>query len=271
MLSEDVEDEGSAVHDLDPHHVLQGTALRGGEVPVDDHGVRPCGRHHLRQLLGLSGAQVGGGVRVVALLDEGVQHLRAGGLGQGRELSQRGLGVLGIGGLERGSVPGRRRGGGPGGRGRPGGGQLEPHQDHLLQADLAVLDLRDVLQLGGQGGHAPGGGSCLTLQGAVVGQVVTGVVGGRGGQGGAVAGEDAVDDVLGARRLGAGTSVGGDVGVSGVVVSTVSQEESFVVCVRRSGTRLNGPAVSSGRRRRLSPSQRIRKIHMGGIVTGPRP
>ena len=62
-------------------------------------------------------------------------------------------------------------------------GQLETHQDHLLQADLPVLDLTDVLQLGGQAGHATAGGTGLTLEGAVVNTVRMLVLGGGGGQG----------------------------------------------------------------------------------------
>ena len=170
MLGEDVEDHGGAVHDLDAHHVLQGAALGGGELAVDNDRVRPDGRDHLGELLGLARAQVGGGVGVVAPLGEGVQDLAAGGGGQGGQLTQGGLGVGGA--LGRGA------------RLRGCGGQVQSHQDHPLQADLAVLDLADVLQLGAQGGGAAGRGASLALQGAGVVGLVGLVVGGGGGQGG---------------------------------------------------------------------------------------
>ena len=120
---------------------------------------------------------------MVAPLDERVEDLRAGGLGQGGELGERGLGVLGALGA-----------GGPVGRAR----QVEADEHDLLQADLAVLDLADVLQLGGQGGDAPGGGAGLALQGAVVVALAALMLGGGGGQGRAAAREDAGDDLLGA-------------------------------------------------------------------------
>ena len=44
---------------------------------------------------------VGGRIGMVALLDDGVEDLAAGGLGQGGQLAQGGAGVLGVAGLRR--------------------------------------------------------------------------------------------------------------------------------------------------------------------------
>src|SRR5699024_4613227 len=102
------------------------------------------------------------GVGVVAPLEDAVEDLGAGGLGQGREFLQAGLGLLHV------------------------AGGVQAGQDHALQAQLAVLDLGDVLELGGQPGHAP--------QGLAVGQVQLLAVGlggeGDGVHGGVAAGED---------------------------------------------------------------------------------
>ena len=81
-----------------------------------------------RSSLGLAGADVGRRVGLVAALDQAVEHQRAGGLGQRGQLGQGVLGVL-------------RRALGP-----------DADQHDPLQAQLAVLDLGDVLELGGQAG-----------------------------------------------------------------------------------------------------------------------
>src|SRR5260221_375822 len=76
-----------------------------------------------------AGGHVGRRVRPAAAVDQAVQDLRSRGLGQPGQLTQR---VLGRG---QGAV-------------RP-----DPHQDPPLQPQRAVLDLGDVLELGGQPGY----------------------------------------------------------------------------------------------------------------------
>ena len=248
MLGEDVQDEGGAVDDLDADDVLQGAALGGGELAVDDDRVGSGGGHDVGQLVSLAAAQVGGGIGVVAPLDEGVQDLAAGGLGQSGQLAQRGSGVLGVMRLRAAGTRCAARGGG-----RPG--QLQADQDHLLQTDLAVLDLADVLQFGGQPGHAAAGGAGLAFEGPVVGSLsITGlllVLGGGGGQGGSGAGEDPGDDVMDVGVVGGGRSVG----------VVLGHKKSFVVCLRPLGG-----ARWFFRERRLPPVQRIRRIHMGAML-----
>ena len=39
MLSENVENQGGSVNDLDLHNVFKGTTLRGSQFRVDDDGV----------------------------------------------------------------------------------------------------------------------------------------------------------------------------------------------------------------------------------------
>ena len=146
VLGEDVQDQGCAVDDLDLDHVLQGAALTGAELPVDHDGVGAHVGDDLRKFGRLALAEECGGVGVCTALQHSVQHLGAGGLGECCELAQAVLGVLEI------------------------AGGVEPCQHHALQAQLAVLDLGDVLELRGQPAHA--------AQGLAVGEVHLLAVGG---------------------------------------------------------------------------------------------
>ena len=130
MLGEDVQDQRRAVDDLDLDHLLQRVELRRAQFAVADHGVGSGRGDDLTQLLSLAGTDIGRRVGFVATLDDALQDLRAGGLGQRGEFSQAGVGV--------------------------GGGSLHPHPDqhHAFQPQLAVLDFGDVGEFGGQPGHA---------------------------------------------------------------------------------------------------------------------
>ena len=88
MLSEDVEDESGAVHDLGTYDVLQRAALGGGELTIDDDRVGTHSANHLSELPGLAGPEVCCGVGVVALLNEGVQDLGARSFGECCELGE---------------------------------------------------------------------------------------------------------------------------------------------------------------------------------------
>ena len=95
VLGEDVEDQGGAVDDLDLDDVLEGAALARGELAVADDGVGALGDDDVAQLDGLALAEVGGRVGVGPALDDAVEHLGAGGLGERGELAHRVLGVVG--------------------------------------------------------------------------------------------------------------------------------------------------------------------------------
>src|SRR5215207_5222608 len=125
---EDVEDQRRAVNHLDLYPVLEVTQLCGRQLSVADHGVRACGDDHFPQLIHLAPPDVGGRVWARAPLYQSVEHLGAGRLGQQLQFGQR---VLRI--------------------GLAAGG---PHADqhHTFQLESAVLDLRDVLKLGGHPG-----------------------------------------------------------------------------------------------------------------------
>ena len=103
---------------------------RGAQFAVADDGVGAGGQHDLAQLLRLARADVGRRVGLVAALDQALEHLRAGGLGERGELGHAGLGV--------------------------GGAAFGPHADQhdALQPQLPVLDLGDVGEFGRQTGHA---------------------------------------------------------------------------------------------------------------------
>ena len=98
----------------------------GVSSPSQIDGVGAAGGDEVADLVGLARAHVGGGVRPVAALADGLEHLGPGGLGQRGELGQRPVGV--------------------------GLCSLGPHADQhdALEAQLPVLDLGDVGELGGQ-------------------------------------------------------------------------------------------------------------------------
>ena len=139
VLAEDVEDHGRAVDDLDLDDVLERTPLARGELGVGDHGVGAERGDEVAQLLRLAPAEVGRGVGVRPALQHAVEDDGAGGLGEGRELAQRVLGILLL--------------------------ALRVHADEhdVLEPQLPVLDLGDVLELGGQAGDAAQRGALLAI------------------------------------------------------------------------------------------------------------
>ena len=120
----------------------------GRQFAVADHGVGAGGHHDLTQLLRLARADVGRRVGLVAALDQALEHLRARGLGQRGQLGEAGVGV--------------------------GGAAVGPHADqhHPLEAQLAVLDLGDVGEFGGQPGDAAQRGAVVEGELARAGDVV---------------------------------------------------------------------------------------------------
>ena len=141
VLGEDVEDQRGPVDHLDLEPVLEVPQLAGVQLAVADDGVGTGGLHHLAQAVDLAATDVRR--RVSACCAAGRSR---------RAPSSR---------------PSRRAA-----RARPwssrrpprGAGGPHPDQHHALEAQLPVLDLGDVLQLGGQAGHA--------AQGVALGQVL---------------------------------------------------------------------------------------------------
>jgi hypothetical protein len=103
--------------------------LTRAELAVADDGVGAGVEHQVPQLLRLAGADVRRRVRLVAALHDAVEDHRAGRLREGRELREGVLGVL------------------------HGAGGPDADEHHALQPELPVLDLGDVLQLGGETRH----------------------------------------------------------------------------------------------------------------------
>ena len=126
MLSENVENQGGAVNDLDLHNVFEGTTLRGSQLGVDDDGVGAGRLHNVLELQCLTGAEEGAGVRLEAALNQAVQNLGTCGFSQCRELTQGVLCIL------------------------YGAFSPQTSQHHALQTQLAVLDLGDVFKFGGE-------------------------------------------------------------------------------------------------------------------------
>ena len=184
MLGENIENEGRAVHNLGVHDVLQPTTLGGGQLLVDDDRVGLHRAHDLGQLTGLAGSQVGRRVGLHAALDNAVEHARTGGLRERGELAQR---VLGLFLALRGA---------------------QAHEHDLFESHLAVLDLGDVLAVGGTRVDAARARAGLALQCACVPRVVLS----RGrGERRCRARENARDDVVDAlvAFLDRGVGIGG--------------------------------------------------------------
>src|SRR5690606_29886893 len=125
VLREDVEDQRRAVDDLDVDGLLQGDQLAGRELAVADHRVGAERLDDVLELADLAGADEGARVGPNAALDEAVDDLGPGGLGQRGELGHGVLGLL--------------------------GGALGPDadQDDLLEAQTPVLGVGDVGEFGG--------------------------------------------------------------------------------------------------------------------------
>ena len=140
VLGEDVKDEPRAVDDLHLDDILEMPQLAGTELTVADHRVRARGDHEVAQFASLAGADVRRGIGAVATLDDPFEHEGARSLRQGRKLAQAALRLL------------RRA--------------VRPHPDEhdLLQANLAVLDLGDVLELGRQADDATQGLPVLEIE-----------------------------------------------------------------------------------------------------------
>ena len=131
VLGEDVQDQRGPVDHLDPQPFLQVAQLAGGQLAVADHRVRAGGLDDLDQLDDLAGPDVGRAVGMAAALHDGFQDDRAGGFGQPGEFGHRRLRRLG-----------------------PGAAGPDTDEHHPLELQLAVFDLGDVGEFGGQAGDA---------------------------------------------------------------------------------------------------------------------
>jgi hypothetical protein len=130
VLGEDVEDQRGPVDDLDLEHFSSWLSWPGVSSPSQITVSAPVAATMSRISLALPEPDVGGGVRLVAPLADRLEHLRAGGLGQRRRARRATVGV--------------------------DLGALGPHPDEhdALEAQLPVLDLGDVGELGGEARHA---------------------------------------------------------------------------------------------------------------------
>ena len=128
MLAKDVENDGRAVDDLNLDRVLERASLARGELRVGYHGVGTHSQHEVAQLGHLAASEIGGRIGIRATLENTVEHLRAGGLTEGCQLAQA---VLGI---------------------RRGALRIDTDEHHLFESQLAILNLGDVLEFGGESG-----------------------------------------------------------------------------------------------------------------------
>ncbi len=130
VLGEDVQDQRCPIDHLDPHDALELAQLAGSQLAVADHRVSARRGHQLGQLGGLARSDVGRRIRAAAALRQAIEHLRACRLGEQGELAERVL-----------RLPQR---------------PFCPHAEQYdaLKAERPVLDLADVLELGGQSSYA---------------------------------------------------------------------------------------------------------------------
>ena len=69
VLRKDVENQGGAVDDLHLDDVLEGAALGGGQLGINNHGVGAGDLHNVLELQGLAGAEEGARVGLEAALN----------------------------------------------------------------------------------------------------------------------------------------------------------------------------------------------------------
>ena len=81
MLGKDVKDEHGAVNDLGVKRTLECGELAGVKLTIADHGIGTGGLDDIAQFLHLAGADVGAGVRLIALLVNHLHYFGAGGFG----------------------------------------------------------------------------------------------------------------------------------------------------------------------------------------------
>ena len=93
-LGEDIQNQGGAVNHLDAAGLFQVADLGGGQLPVEDEQVYLLLLAELGRLLHHTGADAGGGIWGGALLGQGEDRLRTGGVGQLLQLPQRHLRVV---------------------------------------------------------------------------------------------------------------------------------------------------------------------------------
>jgi hypothetical protein len=84
VLGEDVEDQRGPVDDLDLDLLLELSQLRGRQLAVADDRVGAGHDDHVAQLVDLAAADEGGGVGLFPSLDQALEDLGAGGLGESR-------------------------------------------------------------------------------------------------------------------------------------------------------------------------------------------
>ena len=130
VLGKDVEDQCSPVDDLDSDPILQGAQLGRRQLAIADDGVGAGRLDDFAHLVNLATSNVGRRIRVAAALHQTVEHLGAGRFSQRLE-------------LEHGVVCVCLAAAGP-----------DADEYHPLEAQLAVLDLGDVGQFGGQSGNS---------------------------------------------------------------------------------------------------------------------
>jgi len=124
-------------------------------------------------------------------LQQAVQHLRPGRLGEGGEFAERDLGVV-------------HAARGP-----------QAHEDHALEPQLPVLDLGDVLEFRGQAGDAPQGAAFLGVELVAVVPARAGVLGVQRRAGPR---EDSLDDRLDGGVLAAREFLGTHGGGAGIAI-----------------------------------------------------
>ena len=129
VLSEDVEDEPGAIDDLDLDDVLQVAQLPRAQLAIADDRVSACQHDEFAEFARFARPDVRRRIGPITPLDDAIEDQCPRGLREGGQLAQAALRLL--------------------------GGALGPHSDEhdLLQAHLAVFDLGDVLEFGGQAHH----------------------------------------------------------------------------------------------------------------------
>jgi hypothetical protein len=131
VLSKDVEDDRGAVDDFDLDGIFERAALARRELGVGNNSVRSNSCDDLVKFLDLAAPEVGGGIRVGLSLKHAIKNNRTSRFAQRREFLHRIFGVF--------LVPLR----------------IDTNENNVLNAQLSILNLSNVLELGSEPVHAP--------------------------------------------------------------------------------------------------------------------
>jgi hypothetical protein len=131
VLGKDVENHCGAVNHFDLDGIFECAALAWREFGIGNNGIGPDSNDDLVKFLDLSAPEVGGGIRVGLSLKHAIKNNRTSRFAQRREFLHRIFGVFLV------------------------ALRIDTNENNVLNAQLSILNLSNVLELGSEPVHAP--------------------------------------------------------------------------------------------------------------------